>query len=321
MKKLDPVEQLLNRLTELRHEPGPATTEEIRKALKHRSNLVVAKAAKVAGELCLVELEPDLTACFERLMGDPAKLDKRCAATTEIVAALFHMDWLDPAVYLRGIRHVQLEGSWGPHVDEAAKLRALCALGLVRTNHPDSMTRVVDLLADPEPQARIGAVQALGACSGERATLLLRFKSLCGDTEPEVLGECFARLLENDFERSLPLLARYVEADDPVIAERAILAVATQRRPEAFRILREKWERTVENPLRKVLLTAMATARLEEAADFLIGLVKESPVPVAVDVIKELARYRRESRVRDALAIVVQQRGEAKLITTVGQEF
>src|ERR1051325_3831837 len=55
-----------------------------------------------------------------RWMQQPAKLDKACAATTQIVNALYELDYVEPEVFLQGIHHVQMEGSFGPPVDAAA---------------------------------------------------------------------------------------------------------------------------------------------------------------------------------------------------------
>ncbi|HEY6248673.1 MAG TPA: hypothetical protein VI685_01865, partial [Candidatus Angelobacter sp.] len=116
MKKPDPTEQALDRLSALRANAGTsgATAQELRAFLKNRSNLVVARAAKIAGELRATELLPDLVAAFHRLMKDPAKMDKGCAATTQIVGALHEMDYTEPEIYLVGIHHVQMEGAFGP---------------------------------------------------------------------------------------------------------------------------------------------------------------------------------------------------------------
>ena len=78
VKKPDPIEQALARLTELRAETdAKAIAVELRRALKDRSNLVVAKAAKLAGELRVSEVVADLVAAFGRLMANPAKLCRR----------------------------------------------------------------------------------------------------------------------------------------------------------------------------------------------------------------------------------------------------
>lgn len=310
MKKVDPIEQALDRLAALRLESdAAAAAAELRKALKDRSNLVVAKAAKIAGELRVVEAIPDLVAAFERRMANPAKLDKRCAACFEIATALYAMDYTEPDVYLRGIRHVQMEASFGPPVDEAAKLRAQCALGLARTRHPEALTAVAELLADKQAHARVGAIRALATNGGESGILLLRFKALTGDEDPEVLAECFIGLLAANFGRSLPFVSKFMDNESEEVSQSAILAIGSQRRVEAFEILREKWERSVHSDIRGTLLTAIAMVRVDEATDFLIDLLKSAATPTAVEVIRLLAAYHSEDRVQELVKKVVEERG------------
>jgi len=250
MKRPDPTEQALDRLSVLRTQAvtSSAVVQEFRSFLKNRSNLVVAKAAKVAAELHISELLPELVTAFHRLMKDPAKLDKGCAATTEIAAALYELDYVEPEIYLPGIHHVQMEGSFGPPVDAAARLRALSALGLARTRCREALDEIVSLLVDPWPEARIGAVRALASNGGEAGALLLKLKILTGETEPDVLAECFSGLLEIAPERSLPLVAKYADSEELAIAEAALLAIGSSHRPEAFQFLQSKWERSAGSP-------------------------------------------------------------------------
>lgn len=320
MKKPDPIEQALDRLAELRSETDTKTVAaELKRALKDRSNLVVAKAAKLAGELRVNEVIPEMVSAFERLMVNATKLDKRCAATFEIVAALYALDYTEPEVYLRGIRHVQMEASFGPPADEAAKLRAQSALGLVRTRHPQAMTAVAELLADKQAHARVGAIRALASNGGEGGVLLLRYKTLIGDDDPEVLAECFSGLLAADFGRSLPFVATFMDDEDEVVSQSAILAIGGQRRVEAFEVLREKWDRSVYNEIRGTLLTAMAMVRVEGATDFLIELLETSATTTAVEVVKVLAAYHREERVRERVRNVVEQGGKAELRRAIAE--
>ena len=175
MSKADPVEQALNDIGELRvASPSEDVAKQLRSYLKNRSNLVVAKAAKIVGELHLSGLIAELAAAFNRMMVNPAKLDKRCAAITEIVSALYELDYTEPEVYLQGIRHVQKEASFGPPIDTAATLRGRSAQGLLRTRYPDAIAIVIDLLVDPEPPARLGAIRALALNGGDVGPLLLR---------------------------------------------------------------------------------------------------------------------------------------------------
>jgi HEAT repeat protein len=323
MKKPDPIEQALDRLSTLRSGVGsPAeVAQELKRFLGNRSNLVSAKAAKTAGQLRSSQLIPDLVAAFERLMSDPQKMDKGCAAITEIVAALYEMDYVEPEIYLKGIHHVQMEGAYGPPVDAAAKLRAFSALGLVRTRHPNALDEVVTLLVDREPQARAGAVRALASNGGEAGALVLKLKVLTGDDEPDVIAECFSGLLANASEKSLLFVAKYADAEDTAIGEAAILAIGTSRHPAAFDLLKEKWDRSAGDPLRKTLLLAMAITRSEAAIAFLISLLESSNAQTARDVITALAIYRDNEKIRRSVEDVISRRGDKNLIEALRREF
>lgn len=322
MSKPDPVQRALERLGELRHVPlTDQVIGEIRQSLRNRSNLVIAKAANVAGELRATALLPDLVASFHKLMTDPPRLDKRCAALTEIVTALYELDCDDPDPYLIGLRHVQMEGSFGPPVDAAAKLRGLCAQGLLRTRYPNALDTVLRLLVDREPEARIGAVKALGTNGGEAGVLLLKLKVYTGDRQPEVLGECFARLLAAAPERSVSLVAEYVDSPEEAVAEAAILALGESKDERAFEVLREKWQRTVAGDLRQVLLVAMACSRLEPAIAFLLTIIGESSPQTAAQAIEALAPYRSSERIRASLQEIIRQRNERLVSQAFTQHF
>ncbi|WP_225852694.1 hypothetical protein, partial [Haemophilus parainfluenzae] len=92
-----------------------------------------------------------------------------------------------------------------------AKLRGTCALGLVRMNYPMVMVELADLLADPEPEARIAAARAVAYSEQEWGIALLRLRMKVGDT-PTVLGECLAALLQLAPADSLALARSFLEA-------------------------------------------------------------------------------------------------------------
>src|SRR5262249_4120556 len=157
--------------------------------------------------------------------------------------ALYEMDYAEPEVYLLGIHHVQMEGSFGPPVDAAAKLRAISALALARTRHSAALDEIVSLLVDEWPEARLGAVRALALHGGAAGALLIKLRILTGEGQPDVLGECFSGLLAAAPERSLPLVAGFIDSGsidsgsidskDTAVAEAALLALGSSRLPEA----------------------------------------------------------------------------------------
>lgn len=320
MSRSDAIEQALGKLAALRSAPGdPALLSELRGFLRNRSNLVVAKAAKIVGERRLADLMPELVTAFRRLMADPLRLDKRCAALTEIVNALYELDYSEADVYLNGIRHVQMEGSFGPPVDTAAQLRGFSAQGLVRTRYADALAAAITLLVDPEPPARIGAVRALAANGGEAGALALRLKVLTGDPVPDVLAECFLGLLSAPSEGSVTFVAGYVDDDEPAIAEAAILALGASRSTKAMGVLKDQWHRTVRRSIKKVLLFALASSRNQEALEFLLSLLETDPA--AAEVLAALAAERPTQSIRDAIRSALTRRADQSLLAAFRSTF
>ena len=320
--KTDPVEQALNYVISLRSLPNPdAAVPELRNALRHRSNLVVAKAARITEELKLFPLIPDLLSAFERLMAHPEKLDKGCSAVTAIVSALYAFDYTEPAVYRRGLHHRQMEGSFGPPVDAAAQLRGYCAMGLARSTDRNAVPDVVSLLVDSEPPARLGAVRALAANGGDAGALALKLKALTGDRDPDVVAECFTGLLASGLPWTIPFVASQLDSRDEATAESAMLALGASRTLEAFAALKEKLSRTVDAPTRKILLAAIASSRLDEALEFLVGLVESGPASLAADSITALASYRSNDRLRKRLADAVANRTEKNVCEAWRRDF
>ena len=322
MSKVDPIEKALNEIGDLRTLSSPeAQTEKLRAFLKNRSNLVVAKAAKVARELQLPSLVPDLVAAFDRMWVNPAKLDKRCAAMTEIVSALYEFDYTEPEVYLRGIRHVQKEASYGPPIDTAAQMRGMCAQGLLRTRDRDAMAAVTDLLVDEEPPARLGAIRAMASNGGEAGALLLRLKALTGDKDPEITAECYSGLLTSAGDQALSFVAAYMDGEDEVTAEAAIWALGESRLSGAILALREKWERTLDRSVRKTLVAALAASRLQEAIDYLCVKLRDTDADTAKAIVSALANYAGNDAIRRAVADAIKERSERAVTEAFREQF
>ncbi len=295
--------------------PRPAAAAELRPYLRHKSNLVVAKAAKLAGVFEMPELQPELVSAFERFMRDPVKTDRGCAAKTEIARALEALGAAEAAVFLAGIHHVQMEGSFGPSVDTAPALRAACAMGLVHMNHPDAVLEIVTLLMDREADARIGAVRALAYSGRPESVPLLRLKVLQPDPSIDVLGECFTTLLALAPGTSVDFVTPYLDAPDAAVAEAAALALGESHDVAAIEALKGRWRSFVPEPLRGALLTGLVLARAESAFAFLFSLIETSSEQIAAEVIAALALYRHDDRVHSRVATLVTSR-QSKVLQT-----
>jgi len=263
----------LARIHALRNQPVSAeTTLELRRYLADASSLIVAEAARILKDQTASTLAGDLVAAFDRLMIEPEESDRQCRAKIEIVAALNRLEYAEPDVFLRGLSHHQNPRFGEPGQDMAGALRAFCAYGLARINHPGVVLLLSELLLDSDNTARAGAARALGATGSLTAVPLLRYKVRTGDRLVDIIGECFASLLSLSFEGSLPFVAQYLQAPQSALQEPAVFALAETRRPEALAFLRDYWA-VAPAGVRESLLVAVAMMRLAAANDFLIGLI------------------------------------------------
>lgn len=320
--KHDPTQEALEALSALRSEADhEILLASLRSYLASRSNQIVARAARIARERGVGELVPDLVQGFHRFMKDPKRLDKGCAALSEVARALYELDYREPDIYTTGIRHVQMEGSFGPPVDIAAPLRGTCALGLARTNDPQALAEVVSLLGDKEAPARLGAVRALATNGGAAGALVLRFKALTGDADPEITAECFSALLNCERDHALDFVISFVDSPDPEVNDAAILALGASRLPQAIEYLKQKWEQTLGDPRRKTILLALATSRDEAAVNFLVSLIDSAGLSTASEVIAALAAHKHSERIRQAVSAAVDRRRERPLLDIFRREF
>lgn len=302
-------ERKLEGLAALRSGSPEAAVEPLRKALKDRSNYLVSKAAALAGDLRLKELIPDLLAAFDRFMVDPAKTDQQCWAKNAIAKALKDLGHDDPAVFLRGIEHVQMEPVWGATVDTAGTLRGACALALVACtlDRQTILTRVVNLLVDDLPVKK-DAITALGQVPGNDTVLLLRLKALLGDKDPEVTGQCFDVLLELAPVESAAFVARFIEDKDVDVRSEAVAALAGSREPHAIAALEKCYSDTRDPAFKTTILQSLAGARQVAAADFLLSVAEKERPEHAAAAVESLGKSRFRDEFRDRAVSIVRAR-------------
>ncbi|MGD0790031.1 MAG: hypothetical protein ABR898_18815, partial [Terracidiphilus sp.] len=82
-----------------------ATVKRLRRALAHRSNFLVGKAAKLVADAELFALLPDVLAAFDRFFADAAKTDPKCWAKNALAKTLVKLEHRQKDAYLRGLRH------------------------------------------------------------------------------------------------------------------------------------------------------------------------------------------------------------------------
>jgi HEAT repeats len=302
-------------------DPSRELTVELKTAIDDRSNLIVAAAAAIAGDQGLVELAPTLESALDRFLVDPLKSDKLCRAKLAVIQALDKLEHGAPGVFLTAARHVQLEPVWGGSEDTAAPLRAAALLALARIDVDGLLTILVDALVDPQKDVRIAAAQALGYHGSEPAGLILRLKARLGDREPEVFSECLSGLLACAPKENFPLVSGYLDLDDIPVREAAILALGRSRLPEAFEALSAFWNRKPPVVLRETVLLAMVMLRLPAATEFLVELVATGPEAAALAALSALKIHSHDSRLRQRIAEVIQQRNAPALRARFEKDF
>jgi HEAT repeat protein len=260
----------------LRDAPEKQRVEGLRKALGHRNNFIVAKAADVARDCNLSELTDVVLEAFARFFENPEKTDPQCWAKNALSRALAAFECQDAEVFLKGMRHIQMEPVWGGRSDTAGTLRSTCALALVQCRSltdTDLLCHLVDLFADKDKAVRTEVARAVEQVGSPSASLLLRLRANLGNDEPEVLGACYSGVLSLEGVGAIPWVSRFLASADDAAGE-AALAIAGTHSPEAVEVLRESLANADDPWWRSVLLSAIALTRQDSGMELLLELVQ-----------------------------------------------
>ncbi|MBE9079990.1 hypothetical protein IQ241_22315 [Romeria aff. gracilis LEGE 07310] len=312
-RKLEAVQAEIKAVRDRLDPPTEDAIAVLHQALTSKQPVAIAQVARLALNHRLSQLLPELATQFERLMAKGTTTDPNCIAKSAIANTLYQLEYPEAELFLAGIRYAQMEPVWGGETDTAPGLRAVCALGLVRVHYREVMTELADLLADAEIEARIGAARAIAYSENPQGVPLLRLKLHLGDSEPQVLSECFIALLQLAPQPSFPLVAQFLDSSEPAVCELAALALGEARIAEAFEPIKQIWRRTRERELRQSFLLAIATLRTDEAIEFLVRLVEKGNLADAEDAIAALQIYRHTEEIWQTVQTAAQLRPELKL--------
>ncbi|MEJ2156503.1 MAG: hypothetical protein P8X96_14280 [Desulfobacteraceae bacterium] len=286
------------------------------KALAGANNIIVAEAAKTAGRLGMEKMIPDLLKAFDRLLDNPLKRDKGCLAKEAIIETLDKLEYDQVDIFFHGIRYYQIEPAYLRPVDTAAILRGRCAFALVRIGGAGVVFELVELLVDPEPQARIAAVKALTGISSDISEPLLRLKTRQGDEDHQVVAECLFALMDVNPENSVGFVEKFLflgsedfselSDRDLILAENAALAIGGSKLEIAFEILQHHRENSINPEFQDMLLMPMALTRFEGAFNYLIDIIengfRQSAVS-AVNAIKLFGDESHQTRIQSAVEL------------------
>jgi HEAT repeat protein len=286
----------------------------LKKALKEKSNFLVAKAAEFTAQQLAYDLVSDLITAFERFLVDPLSADKTCAGKRAIARALYDLEYDNAAFYRRYLHYRQMEPVYGGHVDTAIDLRCTCALGLIASNDPRAVLSLVALLHDNEFQARLGAVKALELVYPFHAEIVLRHKILQGDEEPEVIAQCFSSLVKAAAEESLSFIAAYLDDDNNVLRESAALALGESRLDDALELLINTCDALLpSDPLIQSFFRAIALQRKQTAYQYLLDKIAHAPVTQANNAVIALSMYNYNKDLKEQVILLSRKRAAKEL--------
>jgi HEAT repeat protein len=315
------LERTLAGLREVRADPfAPTSLATLRTALADRSNVAVGRAAEIVGHSEIAALARDLVAAFDRFLEEPAA-DPGCAAKSPIMDALYRLGYEEPAVFLRGLRCVQMERAYDPPwVDTAIDVRGSAAFGLARSGYRHALVALADLLADKESPARAAAARAMAYRAEPAALPVLRFKIRIGDDESSVLTECFLAMLKIDSRGSLEFVTDHLRTGGS-LALAAGIALGDSRLPEALAPLRD-WSRTVSGTQDEgTALLALAALRHDEAFDELLSIVREGAERSACRALEALGVWRGDERLIQRTRAACRGRNETAVSATFERVF
>lgn len=255
--------------------PVQERIEPLRKALAHRNNFVVARAAKLAETAPLPALVPELLIAYNRFFTDPVKTDPQCWAKNALVHALDALDYHEAEPYLRGLMHRQFEPVWGGQSDTASTLRSHSLFALISCRELSEaalLRHLVTAFADPIPAVRAAAARAVAQVGSDAASLLLRLRAEVAGDEAETLGACYSGVLSIEGHSAIGWVAGFLAKEDDAAAE-AALALAATRAPESVPPLRAAFDRVGDPWFASVLLSALALTRQPEGLRFLLDQV------------------------------------------------
>jgi hypothetical protein len=307
------IEEKLERLSLLRQADRNEAIASLRSALADHANVVVAKAAKIAGELELHDLTPDLVRAFDRLFEKSVETDPQCWGKNAIAITLRDFGYQSAAPFLRGLRHIQMEPVWGGREDTAQVLRAACCAALPQCadlTRDEVLRHLVDAFTDVSDKVRVDAARSIEHMGGAVSALLLRLKARIGDKEAQVTGQVFESLLRLERDGALPLVEEFLDSEDDEICAEAALALGSSRLPEALTLLKKAWKRERDRNRKQVLLRGLSASRLPEALEFLLDLLKGGRQGEAAQALDALALHRDSAEIRRMVEEAILSKGE-----------
>jgi HEAT repeat protein len=216
-----------------------------------------------------------------------------------------------------------MEPVWGGQSDSAPTLRGACALALINCQLDDLslLAQLTHGLADPAKPVRIDTAVAIAQLGRTEGALLLRLKTLLGDTEPEVLGQCFSSLLSLSPRESVQFIGEFLKAPSEDIQQEAAGALAQSGQTEAIEHLTRFWEERLSPEMRRALLIHFASSPMPELSEFVLSVVENERSELSAHALAALATSRHRTNLAGRISAVVNERRDPNLRRIFEREF
>jgi HEAT repeat protein len=310
------IENEMQKLAALCDGVGDECRQALRKALRDKVNLIVAKAARIIGQQQLRALIPDLVTAFDRALIDPAKSDPKCWAKEAIAKALKDLDHAESALFLKGAAHMQMEPVWGGEEDTATALRGICTLALLNCTdltREDKLWAAMRLLTEASPSLRKDGAVALESLEGREAALLLRLKARMHESDYTVTGQVLESLLRIEGDRAIPFITEFLRHPIQEVREESALALGASRSAAAIEVLKNCAVQKHAPVTLEILYRALAISRQEQALEFLYEVIRTRRPREVTDALYALELHRDSAEIRSQIARSIEQRSEPEI--------
>lgn len=310
MARRDRTADALRQIAAWRRGEESPSDDDVRAALDHTSGAVAAAAAEYVATQDPRVWQPRLEDALGRLLDSGAERDANCRAKTAILHALTEWEAPCTALYQRAVRYKQEEPVYGGATDTAGTVRALALVGLVRTLDPSAWAAAADLLADPETEARGGAIAAAAELGGPAGAALLRYHVRRGEDDLDALQEALRLLFELD-PTALALGDEMARHPHPQVATTAIIALGESKVPGALPILENLC--ADHRPPAAAVYLALLLHRSDDALAILCDRVRTGTPEHARCAVEAAAPHLTLPSIASAIEAAVTDRDDARL--------
>lgn len=294
---------------------------ELKRALAHKSWLLVSEAAKIVSELMLSGFEQELLGVWPRFVENPVKKDPGCRAKLSVLTALDKLELWDAQPFLKAVRYKQFEPALGGSVDTAGPVRLRAVYALCRLNHTHATLHAGELLVDSDPQVRAGVAGALRFYGQPGAAGLLVYKWNLGDDDPMVVVDCASALLKVAPEFAFEALENALRDSEEFKREAAALALGQSDREDCIEALIDWQQGGLASFDQELALRALGLSRLERARNYLLELVEQGSAALARSAITALAAHHYDQKLLERTRQAAAKNARAELGAWIDRAF